>query len=724
MKKYILAALMMIAGLPLFSQNQFKAVVKDKGTNEPVIGATAYISSLNAGGSADKDGLVILSKIPSGKYTIAFSMVGYSGQELTLDFPLKTDSLFTVMLQPAALELDGVTIVASTRSSRNINNIPTRIETIASGELEEKSVMQPANIRMLLTESTGIQVQQTSQVSASASIRIQGLDGKYTQMLQDGFPLYSGYAGGLSLLQIPPLNLRRVEVIKGSTSTLYGGGAIAGLINLITKEPKEKREISFLVNGNTSKALDLSAFYSEKYGKTGLVLYTTGNFQKAYDAAGNGFSDIPQSKRFTFNPDFFWYIDKSSTFNLGLNAGIETRKGGDMEVLKGHTDAEHQFYELNKSGRYSTHAKYTKIFGNNATLMVKNSLAYFGRDIERNNYGFSGKQYSVFSEASYMLPKENTEWIFGLSHVADNFKQPDATMDKLNYTNSVIGVFAQNNYNITQKIIAESGIRFDYTNRNDFFALPRLSLLYKFNPRWSSRIGGGLGYKVPTIFSEESEERAFQGIQPLDFSMLKPEKSYGANADVNYKTTIGSEWFFSINQMFYYTVITKPLVLNEVGNTGNYAFVNANGNIDTRGFETNIKLRYDDISCYLGYTFTDAVRKFDGGSSFNPLTSKHRINANLMYEIEDKLRLSYELFYYSPQRLTSGEQVRGYWIMGASAEYTIKALSLFANFENFTDTRQSRWGAMYTGSRLNPQFNEIYAPTDGFIANAGFRISF
>ena len=95
-----------------------------------------------------------------------------------------------------------------------------------------------------------------------------------------------------------------------------------------------------------------------------------------------------------------------------------------------------------------------------------------------------------------------------------------------------------------------------------------------------------------------------------------------------------------------------------------------------------------------------------------------------MYEIDNKLRLAYELFYYSPQNLSTSERVRGYWIMGVCAEYMFKSLSLFVNFENFTDTRQSRWGTMYTGSLQNPQFAEIYAPTDGFIANAGFRLRF
>src|SRR5258708_27431656 len=106
---------------------------------------------------------------------------------------------------------------------------------------------------MLLTESTGIQTQQTSATSASASIRIQGLDGKYTQMLKDGFPLYSGFASGLSILQIPPLDLKRVEVIKGSPPTFYGGGAFPGLINFVTKDPSNKRELSLLVNGKDRK---------------------------------------------------------------------------------------------------------------------------------------------------------------------------------------------------------------------------------------------------------------------------------------------------------------------------------------------------------------------------------------------------------------------------------------------------------------------------------------
>jgi outer membrane receptor for ferrienterochelin and colicins len=141
-------------------------------------------------------------------------------------------------------ELEEV-VIGATRSSRTIANIPTRLEVIAGEEIDEKGNMKPGDIRMILAESTGIQTQQTSATSGNASIRIQGLDGKYTQIIRDGFPLYSGFSGGLGLLQIAPLDLKQVEVIKGSSSTLYGGGAIAGLVNLVSKVPTDERQLNF-----------------------------------------------------------------------------------------------------------------------------------------------------------------------------------------------------------------------------------------------------------------------------------------------------------------------------------------------------------------------------------------------------------------------------------------------------------------------------------------------
>jgi outer membrane receptor for ferrienterochelin and colicins len=135
--------------------------------------------------------------------------------KLTVTFPTSDPNfVYEIALEESHEELEEVS-VSATRTSRTIADQATRVETIAGEEIEEKISMEPGNISMLLNESPGINVQQTSAVTGASSIQIQGLDGRYTQILKDGFPLFGGFSGGLSLLQVPPLDLQQVEVIKG-----------------------------------------------------------------------------------------------------------------------------------------------------------------------------------------------------------------------------------------------------------------------------------------------------------------------------------------------------------------------------------------------------------------------------------------------------------------------------------------------------------------------------
>ena len=227
----------------IFAQNSFKAVIKCAHHKELLSGATVAITALNKIAVADSNGIVVINNIPSGKHLVKITYVGRPDWEKEFSFPLSTESAVDIFLEESEEEEEEV-VIQSTRSSRTIQDIPTRVEFIAGEELDEKANMKPGDIRMVLTESTGIQTQQTSATSANASIRIQGLDGRYTQTLKDGFPLFAGFSGGLGLLQTPPLDLKQFEVIKGSASTLYGGGAIAGLVNLISKTPKEERSLA------------------------------------------------------------------------------------------------------------------------------------------------------------------------------------------------------------------------------------------------------------------------------------------------------------------------------------------------------------------------------------------------------------------------------------------------------------------------------------------------
>ncbi|MEJ0081513.1 MAG: TonB-dependent receptor plug domain-containing protein [Puia sp.] len=304
------------------------------------------------GSKADSNGIAILTSIPNGLQTISFRYVGYKEKIQTFIFPRTKDTIL-VLLEPDESEL-GEVVITSTRSNRTIRNIPTRVEFLGIEELEEKGNMKPGDIRMMLNESTGIQTQQVSATSANSSIRIQGLDGRYTQILKDGFPLYAGFSGGLGLLQTPPLDLKQVEIIKGSTSTLYGGGAIAGMVNLISKSPSLEQELKFLVNVTSAGGLDLNSFYSKQFAKVGMTLYAGYSENNAYDPSNVGFSAIPRFNRFIFNPKLFFNINKTTLLSFGVNLALENRIGGDMQYLSGHGDSVHSYYEENKSQRIST----------------------------------------------------------------------------------------------------------------------------------------------------------------------------------------------------------------------------------------------------------------------------------------------------------------------------------------------------------------------------------
>lgn len=702
------------------AQNTLNAVIRDAESKKPLPGVTVMLSGTANGATTNESGIVTLSKIPDGENVIVFRLIGYEEHRETLVFPQTGDTL-TIMLGAEGEELDEV-VISSTRSTRSIQNIPTRIEFIGGEELEEKGNMKPGDIRMMLNESTGIQTQQVSATSANSSIRIQGLDGRYTQLLKDGFPMYAGFSGGLGLLQTPPLDLKQVEVIKGASSTLYGGGAIAGLVNLISRTPTEERDLRFLVNGTSAGGLDINGFYGQKFEKVGVTLFLARNSNRPYDPSSTGFTAIPKTERYVFNPKVFLYFSPKTKLNFGVNTIFEDRTGGDLLYIKGKGDNVHSYFEKNKSSRFSTQLSFEHQFNDNNTLTVKNSVNNFNRTITIPDYVFDGEQLSTYSEATFNHNGKISDWVTGINAYTDKFKEhPKDNFIKRDYTQTTLGAFAQNTLKATEWLQVETGLRGDYVIDYGFVLLPRVSALFKINEKLTSRLGGGFGYKAPTIFTEETERIQFRSVLPISTEENKLEKSYGGNFDVNYRTSFFDKLGFSINQLFFYTRINDPLLLENTA-ANQYQLINANGYVDTKGWETNVKLSYEDFKLFIGYTFTDAQLNEGGIKRQNPLTAKHRLNNVLMYEIEDKWKIGLEAYYYSKQQLNDGTTGKSYWTCGFMAEKIWERFSLFVNFENFTDTRQTKFDSIYTGTITNPVFRDIYAPLDGFVVNGGLKL--
>jgi outer membrane receptor for ferrienterochelin and colicins len=726
MQKTIALLLAIIFACTVHAQYSFKTIIKNSKTKEPLPGVSVVLQSTGKGAASDKNGFVELTGIPSGQQTINFTYYGYEVQSLPLVFPMNNNDTLEILLEEKEAELEEV-IIQSTRTSRTIQNSPTRVETIDGEELDEKNNMRPANVSMLLHESTGLQVQQTSASTGNASIRVQGLDGRYTQVLKDGYPNFGNFSSGLSILEIPPLDLKQVEIIKGPASTLYGGGAIAGVVNFISKTPKEKFEGDFILNQSNIGQTNIGGYISQRKGRIGFSLLATANFSKEFDVDKDRFSEIPKNSNFTIVPRLFFYPDAVTSIMIGNSYTNGLFTGGDMQVIKGNASSTNIYFERNKTKRNISTLEIERKFGKQL-LRLKQSLAIFNRNINIPGYTFEGTATNSYTDISYIIPKEKHIIIGGLNLVYDRFRQLQNTAGANLASNSFTsGAYLQDTWDLSGQVKIESGLRLDHINyknanfsRTETFLLPRVSLLFRITDQISSRIGGGLGYKAPTVFTEQTESVQYQNVATL--SNVRTEKSIGGTADINFSKSIGANVDFSINQLFFITQISKPLVLDDT-NPANRFFYNAGKPIISKGFETNMKLIYkEDLKLFMGYTFTNTRAMYRNGNKFLVLLPKHKINLSLMYEKEDNFKIGLESYFTDRQYLSDGSRTPSFWEFGIMGQKTFNHFSFFLNFENFTDQRQSRYKRVVNPPESNPTFDEIWNHTEGFVFNGGVKI--
>ncbi len=710
------------------AQNTFKGIVKDSITKEILTNVSAVLKNSKRGSSSNQLGELIISNIPNGRQSIVLNIVGFQKKEVTFIFPLADTSFIELLLSADERQLDEV-VVQGTRSNRSIANTPTRVEVLTE-EIDEASTMDPSKVAHLLTHSTGIQVQQTSATSNTANVRIQGLDGRYTQILKDGFPLYGGFSGSLSIMQIPPLDLRQIEYIKGGASTLYGGGAISGLINLISKEPAVE-ETLFHLNASHIGAFDANAFMSKKADKIGFTLLAQRNTHKVFDADKDGFSDLPQLTKYNFNPKLFFYFSDATKLSVAATFTHEKRQGGDLNLMKNETVSSTHFYkEVNDINRTTTQLKFDHKLNDKQTLTFRNSFSFFNRSLfitpsfVLGEYQFAGKQQSSFTEVSYSYRKNKNVLITGLNFYTDDFKETPLQSTTLrNEGYKTLGAFGNYTFDIGDKVAIESGLRVDYFLNQSWYFLPRVSALFKWSNRLTTRVGGGLGYRNASIFNQEAELLGYKNVQPINRNTIQAEESYGGNIDIGYKLPIGEHFTINFNQMFFYTYLDKPLVLQQTTPTsGIYNFVNANGYTQSAGAETFFKFGFYDFVLFVGYTYTNATNHFNNTKTDLTLTPNHSLKGDLLYAIPGKWRIGLDYEFKSSQALSNGTRSKSFSTFGAVAEYTYKNYTFFGNVENYTNLRQTDYGSLKSAPYNTPQFTEVWAPLDGIVFNYGLKI--
>ena len=316
------------------------------------------------------------------------------------------------------------------------------------------------------------------------------------------------------------------------------------------------------------------------------------------------------------------------------------------------------------------------------------------------------------------------EWLFGTNHYYERFDESNSdSIASRNYIHNTLGAFIQNTTELGSRIVFEGGLRTDYSFEYGTFILPRIAILYKANSNFSSRIGGAMGYKLPTIFTEAAEKLYLRGIVPLSDDLVRPETSVGGNLDLNYKTALGGKMTFAINQLFFLTRLKDALVLREEALDNAWYFESADGDILSSGFETNMKLTYGYIKLYLNYAFVNTALRYDNIYDQKPLTPKHNAGIVIFYEIENNWSAGYELYYTGRQFDESYDLKPDFWMMGIMLMKHFKRISVFINFENFTNVLQSDFEPLVLPHYNNPSFPDIWAPLDDFVFNGAFKLN-
>lgn len=623
----------------------------------------------------------------------------------------------------AAAEVEGLEeiVVQTTRSGRRVQDEPIRVEVINQEEIEEKVLMRPGNISMLLAETGGLRVQTTSPGLGAANIRVQGLSGRYTQLLTDGLPLYGGQASSIGLLQIPPADLGQVEVIKGAASALYGPSALGGIINLIARRPGAEPEYEFVLNATSRGGQDVTGYTAAPINDNWAYSVVAGvHRQSIRDIDDDGWADMPGYDRWTARPRLFWNSPGGATAFFTLGAMNEQREGG---TLNGRTvPSGSPFPQTQKSSRLDGGVVAEIPTGSVGTLHVRGSAMTqehkhrFGSVLEEDRHD------TLFAETSFSARSDATSWLAGVAVQRDGYRSE--TYSLFDYEHTAPGLFVQVEHDLQDNLILAASGRWDMHSEYGDRLSPRVSMLYRPGP-FTFRASLGSGFYAPTPFVEEIDDVGLSRLRPL--TGLVAETANTGSLEGGY-----ARGPFEANVILFASRIENAVRLLEPDAAFALArLVNVPGQTSTQGAEVLVRYRWEGFTVTGSYVHVSAT---EPGPTANvrrtvSLTPSHTAGMVAMWEEHDKGRVGIEVYYTGKQRLEDNPYRsvgRPYVELGLLGEVAVGRARFFINLENLLGVRQTKYDPL-----VRPRQGadgswtvDSWAPLEGFVVNGGVRIRF
>ncbi|HUQ45363.1 MAG TPA: TonB-dependent receptor [Gemmatimonadaceae bacterium] len=711
-------------------------VTGDSVTGAPIEGVLIRAAGMSA--RTDAAGRASV-RLPAGPRFIIATRIGFRPDSVFIFLRTRADTEISIALVAQTTEIEGV-VVSATRGERRVQDTPLRVEIVDEEEVAEKSSMRPGSVAMLLAETGGLRVQTTSPSLGGAAVRVQGLRGRYSLLLADGLPLYGGQAGGLGLLQIPPVDLGRVEIIKGTASALYGSSALGGVVNLVSRRPGPEREREMLVNQTSRDGTDVVMFAAAPISaRWGYTVLGGAHRQRRQDLDGDAWTDMPGYRRVVVRPRLFFADEAGRSAFLTAGVTGEEREGGTMNGVAPDGAPYDERLQTRRAD----------IGGLGRVLITSGPLAgglltIRGSAMEQRHAHTFGvvreddRHRTWFAEAAVAIPRGRVTPVVGVALEQDAYRA--FSVPDFDYTYTIPSLFAQADVDVASRLTLSLNARLDAHSAYGTFVNPRLSVLVRAPAEgalvgWTVRLSGGTGAFAPTPFTEETEVTGLAPLAPLDG--LRAERARSASLDIGgpVDTPVGRVELAGtlFGSAIEHAVQVRDLPGTTPAGASRLTLFNAPQSTRTWGGELLARLSRDPFRVTATYTQLRAT-EWDPGNSPGessrrvvPLNPRHALGLVASVEREGESRLGLELYYtgrqsleYDPGRRTSAP----YLLVGVLGERRFGRARLFVNAENLTDVRQTRDGPLVLPARGpgGRWTTDVWAPLEGFVVNAGARV--
>lgn len=660
---------------------------------------------------------------------ITVSKLGFRPDSLYVALRPGTDTAIMVTLQPLGIQLAPV-VVSIARTEQRIEDVPIRVEVLAGEDVGEKNAMRPGDLTQMVAEIPGIRVPPINAGAGGAALRIQGFRSQYTEFLTDGLPLAAGGDAGLSLVEVPPLDLAQVEVIKAGASALYGPSALGGVVNFVSRRPPPgaKRATHELnLSQSTYRESDAVTFIASPLTReSGYTFLGAVHHAPVIDPDNDVWGDTPGSTRVFARPRFFWTGDNGSRVLITAGYSGDSRVSG--TIPGANIPGDGPFVDSLRSSRRDVGSVVHLNFGGEPTLdfhlasQLSSLRRVFGGERERN------QSTTSLIDGAATFPHGSTSLLAGAGLRRETNRSYDvAGFDYDFYTGSVFGQLTSQ---MSPAFSLSATGRCDHQSRYGTVCTPLIAFLARSPAGFTARLSGALGAHSPTPFIEETSLTGLARLRPFSGplqSQLLYERARQATLDAGYHRGT-----LDLNASFYAADVMHPVQVRDLA-SGAFAQELIAGRSPTtlRGVDLFGVYTGDPLAVTVFYGFLHS-RESDPDSPASrrevPLSPTHRAGLDVALDFDETgSRVTIEAYYTGRQQLIDDPYrtiSRPYTTLEALGTQSLGSVQLFLSAQNLTNVRQTDYDPLLlpVRARSGRWTTDAWAPLSGRVLRFGIRV--